>query len=162
MLFWLIVINPATKYALMLNPLSSFIESKVIRDHSRSHHHHHSCNNNLSRYALRAGVCGLTVTIVIVFPEFEKMLAIVGALCSYSVCVVFPTACYLKIFYYTPKNEQMIHNSNENENENECLFHDNVVVGKPKFSKTKSWIILSISIFMAMTGTFWPFIFPSL
>jgi len=93
---WLIVINPATKFALTLHPVAISVEDLI-----------YDCVEakgitvkNERMFGLIVRTC-LTVFITIIavsVPYFARIVSFVGAFCSFTVSGSFPLMCYEKIF----------------------------------------------------------------
>lgn len=51
-----------------------------------------------SRFAIRILTVILMVVIAIVFPFFDRIMALVGSCLCFTICIILPLAFYLKIF----------------------------------------------------------------
>jgi hypothetical protein len=148
-LIWLIVINPISKYALMLFPVSSYLESMGPGPMKLCY-----------KLLIRSVVCLLTLVISILFPDFEKLLAVVGSMCSITVCVLFPCACYIKIFSRNSYSSISATSENDDNDEEMNMFLPIQRSRKqPAFPLPVAWTILISSSIVAIAGTIWPFVY---
>ncbi|XP_078157765.1 transmembrane amino acid transporter family protein [Carex rostrata] len=85
---WTTVINPFTKYALLLNPLARSIEELVPE---------HVSAQAWCSILIRTALVASTVCIAFVLPFFGLMMALIGSLLSILVAVIIPALCFLKI-----------------------------------------------------------------
>lgn len=90
---YLIIINPFTKYALTIVPVSITLEMMLMQSRSCA------LSPSFIRISLRTLVSVLTLMIAIVFPGFHRVMALLGSLGSLTVSVVLPLAFYLKLFW---------------------------------------------------------------
>ncbi|XP_078444789.1 amino acid transporter AVT1I-like [Wolffia australiana] len=81
------LINPFTKYALMLSPMASAIEQRLPGG-----------SQGLSRLLTRALLVGSTVAIAISVPLFGYLMALIGSFLSVVAALLLPCVCYLKIY----------------------------------------------------------------
>ncbi|KAI8815895.1 transmembrane amino acid transporter protein-domain-containing protein [Fimicolochytrium jonesii] len=100
MTLWLTTINPLTKFPLNLNPINVQIENILLA----------ALPPNtlglpttrplplLPRTLLRSLTAATILTIAICFPTFHSIMGLLGSFCAFSVCVVFPSSCYLKLY----------------------------------------------------------------
>ncbi|EPS65847.1 amino acid transporter family protein, partial [Genlisea aurea] len=96
---WTTVINPFTKYALLMNPLARSIEELVPWGVSSS----------LWFYvALRFLLVASTVCIAFVIPFFALVMALIGSLLSILVAIIMPALCFLKIAGKKASRSQVI------------------------------------------------------
>ena len=96
---WLVVINPIVKYALMLNPINltlelSYYSSPSVEDWLNSGRGRRTALKAVSRIF----VSSLVVFVAINFPEFDRMMGVLGSFFSYIISAVFPCICYLKLY----------------------------------------------------------------
>ncbi|PIA58898.1 hypothetical protein AQUCO_00400032v1 [Aquilegia coerulea] len=85
---WTTVINPLTKYALLMNPLARGLEELLpIR----------TANSLWCFILLRTGLVISTVCVAFVLPFFGLVMALIGSLLSILVAVILPALCFLKI-----------------------------------------------------------------
>ena len=127
----------------MLNPISTFLETQLLSAEA-------GAGRRAGAVVLRAGACSLTVLIAIVFPQFERMLGLVGGLCSYTVCSVFPAACYLRLF--SGDGGASGRSGNHRANQGQNSSH------RPSVPIPVAWAILLVSVVLAVMGTVWPFL----
>lgn len=85
---WVVVINPFTKYALLMNPLASAIEELLPVSVSRS---------TWSYILLRTALVFSTVCVAILIPFFGAVMALMGSLLCVMVAIVMPALCFLRI-----------------------------------------------------------------
>jgi solute carrier family 32 (vesicular inhibitory amino acid transporter) len=72
----------------------------------------------------------LIVFIAIVFPSFDRIMALMGSLLCFTICIILPLAFYLKIFgTEIPIGERIV-----------------------------DWLLVIISTVMALVGTTWAFL----
>lgn len=112
---WLIAVNPATKYALTLNPIAVTLEVWLSRIAKKQNTDLLSSRNNkikveiipglpfripfgLARISIRTIISSIVLAISIIFPGFERVIALLGSFFSFVVSVIFPLACYLKLY----------------------------------------------------------------
>ncbi|XP_052187628.1 amino acid transporter AVT1I-like [Diospyros lotus] len=80
------LINPITKYAIIVSPIATDLEEKFSLQNSR-----------LIRLLLRTGLVISTVVVALTVPFFGYVMAFIGSFLSVSACFLFPCLCYLKI-----------------------------------------------------------------
>ncbi|CAH9102557.1 unnamed protein product [Cuscuta europaea] len=85
---WTTVINPFTKYALMMNPLARALEEFLPERISRSF---------LCFIMLRTLLLLSTVCVGFLLPFFGLVMALIGSLLSILLAVIVPSVCFLKI-----------------------------------------------------------------
>nr|XP_043635524.1 amino acid transporter AVT1A-like [Erigeron canadensis] len=85
---WVVVINPFTKYALLMNPLASAIEELLPARVSR---------NAGSYVLLRTALVVSTVCVAILIPFFGAVMALMGSVLCVMVAMVMPSLCFLRI-----------------------------------------------------------------
>lgn len=85
---WTTVINPFTKYALLLNPLARGIEEVLPP---------HIVNNSWCFMLLRMALVASTVCVAFLVPFFGLVMALIGSFLSILVAVIMPALCFLKI-----------------------------------------------------------------
>uniref|UniRef100_A0ACD5V256 Uncharacterized protein n=1 Tax=Avena sativa TaxID=4498 RepID=A0ACD5V256_AVESA len=81
------LINPFPKYALMVTPLATAIEEKLI-----------SSNKRAMNILIRTFIVISTVIIALIVPFFGPLMALVGSLLCVMASILLPCICYLKIF----------------------------------------------------------------
>ncbi|CAO2822293.1 unnamed protein product [Amaranthus hypochondriacus] len=85
---WTTVINPFTKYALLLNPLARGLEELLPP---------HIANSNWCFFTSRTSLVVSTLCVAFLVPFFSLLMALIGSLLSILVCVMFPAISFLKI-----------------------------------------------------------------
>ncbi|XP_042478431.1 amino acid transporter AVT1A isoform X2 [Macadamia integrifolia] len=96
---WTTVINPFTKYALLMNPLARGLEELLPARFS---------NDTLCFMLLRSGLVASTVCVAFVMPFFDLVMALIGSLLSILVAVIIPSLCFLKIVRKKATRSQVI------------------------------------------------------
>ncbi|XP_033516409.1 amino acid transporter AVT1I-like [Nicotiana tomentosiformis] len=80
------IINPITKYALIVSPIVTAIEDTF------------PCRKNKPMsYFIRTVLVISTVVVALVVPFFEYVMTFIGAFTGISLSILFPCICYLKI-----------------------------------------------------------------
>ncbi|CAG8768763.1 45411_t:CDS:2 [Gigaspora margarita] len=96
---WLVAINPIAKYALTLNPINLTLE---IYYHSVPSVENWFNSGRGRRTGLRVLTRMLVSTIVVFiairFPEFERVMGVLGSFFSFMISAIFPCVCHLKLF----------------------------------------------------------------
>lgn len=85
---WTTVINPLTKYALLLIPLARSIE-ELLPDHV--------VESLWCFFLLRALLVFSTVGVAFVMPFFGLLMALIGSVLSFMVAIIMPALCFIKI-----------------------------------------------------------------
>ncbi|CAL4967370.1 unnamed protein product [Urochloa decumbens] len=85
---WTTVINPFTKYALLLNPIARGLEE--LRPEG-------FMNETSCSIILRTALVASTVCIAFLLPFFGLVMALIGSLLSILVAVIMPAICFLRI-----------------------------------------------------------------
>lgn len=85
---WTTVINPFTKYALLMNPLARSLEEILPVG---------SLNEFWCFIILRTALVISTVCVAFLLPFFSLVMALIGSLLSILVAVIMPPLCFLKI-----------------------------------------------------------------
>lgn len=85
---WVVVLNPFTKYALLMKPLASAIEELLPVSVSRS---------IWSYILLRTSLVISTVCVAILIPFFGAVMSLMGSLLCVMVAMVMPALCFLGI-----------------------------------------------------------------
>jgi len=86
---FLVAVNPATKYALTLNPVSVSLQFWWGHGHSGGSFYSRVTAGSL----LGIGVC----IVSIVLPGFHNVMSLLGSCFAFIVSVIFPAACWLKL-----------------------------------------------------------------
>ncbi|GMH13380.1 hypothetical protein Nepgr_015221 [Nepenthes gracilis] len=79
---------PVTRYALMMTPVASAIESGMSEEH---------LSKRLIRILIRLALLVSTVVVAYLFPYFESLMSIIGSVFVVLVSFLLPCFCYLKI-----------------------------------------------------------------
>ena len=87
----LITINPLAKFALTMDPVARGVEEKFNLDTSKA-------ENLLPARVSRTGLGLFALGLAVKLPFFGVAMSLVGAVLTLSVSLIFPTACYLKMF----------------------------------------------------------------
>ncbi|XP_057742984.1 amino acid transporter AVT1A-like [Arachis stenosperma] len=85
---WTTVINPFTKYALLMNPLARSLEELLPERISRTY---------WCYILLRSALVASTVCAAFLIPFFGLVMSLIGSLFSILVSVIMPSLCFLKI-----------------------------------------------------------------
>ncbi|XP_057549140.1 amino acid transporter AVT1A [Amaranthus tricolor] len=85
---WTTVINPFTKYALLMNPLARGLEELLPP---------HIANSNWCFFTLRTILVVSTLCVAFLVPFFSLLMALIGSLLSILVAVIVPAVSFLKI-----------------------------------------------------------------
>ncbi|XP_078438157.1 transmembrane amino acid transporter family protein [Wolffia australiana] len=87
---WTTVINPFTKYALLINPIARSIE-ELVQERAAG------WGGRGYFVLIRTALVFSTLIIAFIFPFFGLMMALIGSLFSILVAIIFPPMCFLKI-----------------------------------------------------------------
>ena len=98
-IIWLVAINPIAKYALTLNPINLTLElayysTPRIEDWLNSGRGRRTALKTISRISVSI----IVLFIAIRFPEFDKIMGLLGSFFSYIISAIFPCMCHLKLF----------------------------------------------------------------
>ncbi|KAK4281937.1 hypothetical protein QN277_013378 [Acacia crassicarpa] len=85
---WTTVINPFTKYALLMNPLARSIEELLPP---------RIADNYWCFIALRSGLVISNVCCAFLIPFFGLVMALIGSVLSILVAIIMPALCFMKI-----------------------------------------------------------------
>lgn len=85
---WTTVINPFTKYALLMNPLARSLEELLPAGIS---------DNFLCYILLRTTLVISSVCVAFLLPYFGLVMALIGSLLSVLVAIIVPALCFLRI-----------------------------------------------------------------
>ncbi|RIA84470.1 transmembrane amino acid transporter protein [Glomus cerebriforme] len=96
---WLVAINPIAKYALTLNPINltlelSYYSSPCIEGWLNSGRGRRTALKAVSRIL----VSTLVVLVAVNFPQFDRIMGVLGSFFSYTISAIFPCVCHLKLF----------------------------------------------------------------
>ncbi|KAJ8655868.1 hypothetical protein O0I10_008532 [Lichtheimia ornata] len=127
----LMILTPLAKYGLMLNPVNLTWElwllNKPVVD---AWCKFHTWRKHVITATARILTSAIIVYIATVFPGFDRVVSLLGALFSFGISAIFPLLCYRRLFAGTIPFWQSVLNN----------------------------IILLISTVMAILGTVWSFI----
>ncbi|XP_035545591.1 amino acid transporter AVT1A-like [Juglans regia] len=99
---WTTVINPITKYALLMNPLARSIEELLpVRVSS----------NVCCFILLRTALVISSVCVAFLLPFFGLVMALIGSFLSILVAIIMPALCFLKIVGQKASRAQIISSS---------------------------------------------------
>ncbi|ORX45125.1 hypothetical protein DM01DRAFT_1294828 [Hesseltinella vesiculosa] len=106
---WLVFLTPISKYGVMMTPLIMTLEKSVwswplIQDW---------CQHSNSRMILISGLDRLllhtfVVGIAIAFPNFDRVMSLLGSLFSFGISVIFPLLCHFQLFHQEMSLSQRI------------------------------------------------------
>ncbi|XP_061370909.1 amino acid transporter AVT1I-like [Gastrolobium bilobum] len=80
------IINPLTKYAVVITPIANAIEDKSLL-----------CKRRPIAILMRSTIVVSTVLIALFIPFFGYIMAFIGAFLNVAISLLFPCLCYLKI-----------------------------------------------------------------
>ncbi|KAI8136681.1 transmembrane amino acid transporter protein-domain-containing protein [Fennellomyces sp. T-0311] len=127
---WLVVITPIAKFALIMNPLNVACELWLQARPTIEAWASNGWKQAMFSAFTRVAVTTALVYIAIVFPGFDRVMSLLGALFSFGISVIFPLMCYQR------------------------LYAQSMSVGRSCLNIS----ILAVAISMAATGTAWSFI----
>lgn len=126
---WLVAINPMTKYALTMHPMSTVMEYWLL-DHLRQSNdsleavplisdttsrvqisQSMSIPYSMLRVMIKILLSVLILITAITMPGFERIMSLLGSLFSTTVSCIFPLLCYLKLYRFQLSRVQLILNS---------------------------------------------------
>jgi vesicular inhibitory amino acid transporter len=84
----------------------------------------------IARAMVRIFVVAVIVTLAVIFPAFDRIMAFLGSFLCFTICIIFPLAFYLKIFGKEISRGEYI----------------------------LDWILLIFSSILAAVGTIWAFL----
>ncbi|KAI8138353.1 transmembrane amino acid transporter protein-domain-containing protein [Fennellomyces sp. T-0311] len=93
----LIVLTPLAKYGLMLNPVSLSLELSLL---SRFEEwiKFQPWRKHIITSSIRIIVSLVIVYVATVFPGFDRVVSLLGALFSFGISAIFPLLCYRRLF----------------------------------------------------------------
>lgn len=90
---WATVLTPMTKYALEFAPFAIQLEQNILPHTMKSR----------TKLIIRGSVGSILLLVILVLalsvPYFQYVLSLTGSLVSVGICVIFPCAFYVKIFW---------------------------------------------------------------
>lgn len=90
----LICLVPIAKTPLNAKPIVATLDSFLLSD---SDYWYTKLRNNLIKVFTRIGVNAVFVFLAILFPEFDKIIGILGASICFLICIILPCCFYLKL-----------------------------------------------------------------
>ncbi|KAI8641234.1 transmembrane amino acid transporter protein-domain-containing protein [Parasitella parasitica] len=128
---WLIVLTPIAKYGLMMNPVSITYELWItsyanVEAWCKYHNWRRQFITGLGRVMASL----MVILVATVFPGFDRVMSLLGALFSFGISAIFPLICYVKLF------------------QGEITFKESFLI----------YSLLTVSVIMAITGTVWSFL----
>ncbi|KAI8079960.1 transmembrane amino acid transporter protein-domain-containing protein [Halteromyces radiatus] len=127
---WLVFLTPIAKYGVMMNPLQVTWEHWLLSKPTIEKWSHTRMGKSLISWTSRLLLHAFIVYIAIIFPGFDKVMSLLGALFSFGISAIFPLACHLSLFGHSMTYSQYI----------------------------LDWLIMLIAISMAAIGTLWSFL----
>ena len=97
-----------------------------------------------SRFFLRVGITACTVTLAIIIPDFGLILSFLGSCSAFLICAIGPLAAYLIIDRREKGIKVKVRMSEEEEGEE---------LGLGGVEKVVCWVLLGVSVVMAVVGT---------
>ncbi|KAG2222635.1 hypothetical protein INT45_008299 [Circinella minor] len=103
---WLVVITPIAKFALIMNPLNVACELWIqarpcIETWLLSSSAVNNWKQNILTAIVRLSITAVLVYIALVFPGFDRVMSLLGALFSFGISVIFPLMCYQRLYGQT-------------------------------------------------------------
>lgn len=92
----LICLIPIAKTPLNAKPIIATLDS-VLHTNTPANNWIISIIKSLGQFLIRIGVNGIFVYLAIVFPEFDKIIGMLGASICFLVCIILPCSFYLKL-----------------------------------------------------------------
>ncbi|KAI8393933.1 transmembrane amino acid transporter protein-domain-containing protein [Radiomyces spectabilis] len=128
---WLIVLTPIAKYGLMMNPINLTWELWITsRPSIDAWSKFHPWRKNFLSTVGRIMISALVIYIATVFPGFDRVMSLLGALFSFGISAIFPLACYRRLYG---------HNFT-------------------RVESAINWFLLFVASGMAILGTVWSFL----
>ncbi|CAK7901722.1 vacuolar amino acid transporter 1 [[Candida] anglica] len=93
----LICLVPLAKTPLNAKPIISTLDVLFGIDNVREGNYFKNWIFSLSRFTVRIGVNATFVALAILFPEFDRVIGILGASICFTICIILPCLFYLKI-----------------------------------------------------------------
>ncbi|CAN6228412.1 unnamed protein product [Urochloa humidicola] len=87
------LINPLSKYALVVTPIATAVEERILRGGSSGPPPARAVS-----VAVRTLLVLSTVAVALAVPFFAHLMALVGSLLSVGACMLLPCACYVRVF----------------------------------------------------------------
>ncbi|KMZ56791.1 Amino acid transporter [Zostera marina] len=96
-----VLLNPLTRFALILSPVATFIEDKLLPSPSSSSWHPR--RHRFSSFVVRSLLVMSTAVVALSIPFFAHVVSLIGSFMSITASVLFPCLCYMKIFRVNPR-----------------------------------------------------------
>ncbi|KAL1920329.1 uncharacterized protein VTP21DRAFT_1475 [Calcarisporiella thermophila] len=104
---WLIVVNPMSKFALTMNPISLTFELMFFRSQYAIDHWNFIRKWHFPlQMTIRTLLVSVVVFIAIAIPGFDRVMALLGSFFSFAIAAIFPLACRLRIFGHSMSNRE--------------------------------------------------------
>ncbi|KAI8812499.1 transmembrane amino acid transporter protein-domain-containing protein [Cladochytrium replicatum] len=94
---FLVAINPACKFALILGPVNYNIEYSFHQWFPNTVDSPLTHTSSIGSIPIRFTTSALVLIVSLLFPRFSQILAIMGAACSSIICLIFPVLCFWRI-----------------------------------------------------------------
>ncbi|ORZ08176.1 transmembrane amino acid transporter protein-domain-containing protein [Absidia repens] len=127
---WLVFMTPIAKYGVMMNPLQMAWEHWLLSKPSIEHCARTPMGKRLISWFSRIVLHAFIVYVAIIFPGFDKVMSLLGALFSFGISAIFPLACHISLFGHSLSYFQYL----------------------------MDWLIMILAIIMAAVGTVWSFL----
>ncbi|KAJ3144196.1 hypothetical protein HK101_002774, partial [Irineochytrium annulatum] len=93
-----IALNPITKFALLTRPVTQHLEHLLRLPPHHDLSHPSPVGADLRRaILLRACVCAAVLGVSIGFPEFYRLMGLLGSCFSFTIAIVFPELCWIMV-----------------------------------------------------------------
>ncbi|XP_012857439.1 PREDICTED: vacuolar amino acid transporter 1 [Erythranthe guttata] len=96
---WTTVINPLSKYALLMNPLARSMEELLPTNLS---------NNYWCFLFIRTALVISSLVVAFLLPFFGTVMSLIGSLFSILMAIILPTACFLRILWKHTSSVQIV------------------------------------------------------
>ncbi|KAJ3376938.1 hypothetical protein HDU92_008775 [Lobulomyces angularis] len=160
---WFLIVCFTTKFPLFVNTLAINIEF-VIKKHCEK------LNKKVYFIFFRTSISVLILVIIIIIPEFQSIVSILGSLIGSNVAILLPCLCHVKlnggknwnIFDFRKKSNK----KKSEENEAEIHASDDVeeaslnsaITTMTRVEFVFCWILIFFGILLAIFGTIWSFL----
>jgi len=95
-IIWMVISNPICKYPLDMAPITFGLEAFFQIAFKIPYN---SWLFTFVSLTIRTTLVFLSLAAVVAVPSFAVMVSLLGSLGSFTICVTFPCACYLKLFW---------------------------------------------------------------
>lgn len=103
----MIALNPATKFALTMNPVALSLEELVLTPRLMIEN---SWRSSISRAIIRTILSSVCLICAMYMPYFARVTSFLGSLSAMLVSAIFPCACYLKLYSHRLTTTQCVVN----------------------------------------------------